>query len=149
MFFLYQFKPGIHILRLCALDTNYFAWVSAGGFGSGTGTGETTQLSGGLGVFGSGFGDSVEVYVKKDTARVNSKSGVIKWSSIEWTSGRLRDSSLGHWATGSLCLLPLLADSQPFGDRRQQLLTPDRLGDERVGPGFERSLNILLVCAPG
>lgn len=67
MVFLYQFEPGKHILRVFALDTNYFDWVSAGGFGPGTNTGETTYLSGGLGVFGSGVGESVEVYVKQDT----------------------------------------------------------------------------------
>jgi hypothetical protein len=68
MVFLYLFEPGIHTLRVYALDTNYFDWVSAGGFGPGTGTGETTRLSGGLGVFGSGVGESVEVYVRVDTA---------------------------------------------------------------------------------
>ena len=68
MVFLYQFEPGKHTLRVFALDTNYFDWVSAGGFGPGTNTGETTYLSGGIGVFGSGVGESVEVYVKSDTA---------------------------------------------------------------------------------
>ena len=68
MVFLYQFEPGKHTLRVYALDTNYFDWVSAGGFGPGTNTGETTHLSGGIGVFGSGVGESVEVYVKTDTA---------------------------------------------------------------------------------
>jgi hypothetical protein len=67
MVFLYQFEPGKHTLRVYALDTNYFDWVSAGGFGPGTNTGETTHLSGGIGVFGSGVGESVEVYVKQDT----------------------------------------------------------------------------------
>ncbi len=67
MVFLYQFEPGRHTLRVYALDTNYFDWVSAGGFGPGTNTGETTYLSGGIGVFGSGVGESVEVYVKMDT----------------------------------------------------------------------------------
>jgi hypothetical protein len=68
MVFLYQFEPGKHTLRVYALDTNYFDWVSAGGFGPGTNMGETTHLSGGIGVFGSGVGESVEVYVKTDTA---------------------------------------------------------------------------------
>ena len=68
MVFLYQFEPGVHTLHVCALDTNYFDWVSAGGFGPGTGTGETTRLSGGLGVFGSAVGESLKVYVKTDTA---------------------------------------------------------------------------------
>ncbi len=68
MVFLYLFDPGEHTLRVFALDTNYFDWVSAGGFGPGTNTGETTYLSGGIGVFGSGVGESVEVYVERDTA---------------------------------------------------------------------------------
>ncbi len=68
MVFLYQFKPGIHTLRVYALDTNYFDWVRAGGFGLGSGTGETTHLSGGLGVFGSMVGESVKVVVRADTA---------------------------------------------------------------------------------
>jgi len=68
MVFLYRFVPGVHTLRLYALDTNYFDWVSAGGFGPGTNTGETTHLSGGLGAFGSAFGESLRVYVKTVTA---------------------------------------------------------------------------------
>ncbi len=66
MVFLYLYEPGIHTLRVYALDTNYFNWVKAGGFGMGAS--ETTRLSGGLGVFGSGVADSVEVYVRLDTA---------------------------------------------------------------------------------
>ncbi len=68
MVFLYQFRPGNHTLRVYALDTNYFDWVRAGGFGLGPGTAETTHLSGGLGVFGSMVGESVRVVVKTDTA---------------------------------------------------------------------------------
>jgi hypothetical protein len=67
MVFLYLFAPGKHTLKVYALDTNYFDWVSAGGFGPGSGTGETTQLSGGLGVFGSAVGESLKVYVKTET----------------------------------------------------------------------------------
>jgi hypothetical protein len=70
MVFLYDFEPGKHTLRVYALDTNYFDWVRAGGFGFGPGAPETTHLSGGLGVFGSLVGESVGVYVKKDTAQV-------------------------------------------------------------------------------
>jgi hypothetical protein len=66
MVFLYLYEPGIHTLRVYALDTNYFDWVRIGGFGGGTDT--ATRLSGGLGVFGSGVGDSVKVYVTVDTA---------------------------------------------------------------------------------
>jgi hypothetical protein len=147
MVFLYQFKPGNHTLRVYALDTNYFDWVRAGGFGLGSGTGETTHLSGGLGVFGSMVAESVKVVVRMDTARAQRGDEVVKWS-----SGRvagLRDSALGHWIAGSLCLLPLAADGEPFRDCGQQLLTLDRLGDERIGPGFARGLDILLAGAPG
>jgi hypothetical protein len=68
MVFLYHTKPGLHELRVYALDTNYFNWVSAGGFGLGGGAAETTYVSGGLGVFGSAVAESLEVYVKTDTA---------------------------------------------------------------------------------
>lgn len=68
MVFLYQFEPGKHTLRVYALDTSYFDWVRTGGFGPGTNTGETTYLSGGIGVFGSAVGESVEVYVKQAAA---------------------------------------------------------------------------------
>ena len=68
MVFLYQFKPGVHTLRVYALDTNYFDWVRAGGFGLGSGASETTHLSGGLGVFGSAVGESLKVFVMTVTA---------------------------------------------------------------------------------
>jgi hypothetical protein len=67
MVFLYLFEPGRHTLRVFALDTNYFDWVRAGGFGSGSGAGDTTRLAGGLGVFGAGVVESVAVYVAADT----------------------------------------------------------------------------------
>jgi hypothetical protein len=68
MAFLYLFEPGRQALRVYALDTNYFEYVSAGGFGAGAS--DTTRLSGGLGVFGSAVGESLEVYyVKGDTTR--------------------------------------------------------------------------------
>ena len=70
MDFLYWFEPGVHTLRVYALDTNYFDWVRAGGFGFGSSTGETTHLSGGLGVFGSMVGESARVVVRTDTALV-------------------------------------------------------------------------------
>jgi hypothetical protein len=66
MVFLYLYEPGVHTLRVYALDTNYYDWVKVGGFGSATG--ETARLSGGIGVFGSGVGDSVRVYIRADTA---------------------------------------------------------------------------------
>lgn len=79
MVFLYQFKQGIHTLRVYALDTNYFDWVSAGGFGLGGGsTPETTHLSGGLGVFGAGAGESLRVYVKTETAGLGQPAPIRK-----------------------------------------------------------------------
>jgi len=84
MVFLYQFKPGIHTLRVYALDTNYFDWVSAGGFGFGSGTGETTRLSGGLGVFGSMVGESVKVVVRTDTAFRQAAKPVSRSQNVEF-----------------------------------------------------------------
>jgi hypothetical protein len=100
MVFLYRFEPGVHTLRVYALDTNYFDWVSAGGFGFGSGTGETTHLSGGFGVFGSAVGESLKVFVKTDTAQAKDRNEVVKWSS--GAAGKRRDVkrpsafSLGH-----------------------------------------------------
>ena len=101
MVFLYQFEPGKHTLRVYALDTNYFDWVSAGGFGPGTNTGETTHLSGGIGVFGSGVGESVEVYVKTDTAfRQEAKS------EFRSQSAEFRTPERGGWEERSERAVP-------------------------------------------
>jgi hypothetical protein len=67
MLFLYREPAGPYTIRIYALDTNYFDWVSAGGFGPGAGGGETTHVQGGLGVFGSAVERSVAVYVRPDT----------------------------------------------------------------------------------
>jgi len=67
MVFLYLFEPGRHTLRVFAIDTNYFDWVRAGGFGPGSEAGDATRPAGGLGVFGAGVGESVAVYVAADT----------------------------------------------------------------------------------
>jgi hypothetical protein len=96
MVFLYQFKPGIHTVRVYALDTNYFDWVSAGGFGPGSGASETTQLSGGLGVFGSGVGESVEVYVKTDTGFRREPTLETRSQSAEF-----RTPVRGRWGEGT------------------------------------------------
>ncbi|MBN2464499.1 DUF4249 family protein [candidate division WOR-3 bacterium] len=85
MVFLYLYEPGIHTLRVYALDTNYFDWVRAGGFGGGTDT--ATRLSGGLGVFGSGVGESVDVYVRVDTAVQTTDQG-------QKSAGRMQKSEV-------------------------------------------------------
>jgi hypothetical protein len=64
MLFLYVFEPGLHTLQLCALDTNYYAWVGGSGFGGG---GDSSSVTGGLGVFGSAVMRAVQVYVKPDS----------------------------------------------------------------------------------
>jgi hypothetical protein len=96
MVFLYQFKPGIHTLRVYALDTNYFDWVSAGGFGFGSGTGETIHLSGGLGVFGSMVGESVKVVVRTDTGFRREPTSETRSQSAE-----LRTPDRGRWGEGT------------------------------------------------
>jgi hypothetical protein len=68
MVFLYQFETGKHTLRVYALDTSYFDWVSARGFGPGAGPDTASRLTGGLGVFGSAVAESVAVYVRTDTS---------------------------------------------------------------------------------
>ncbi len=73
LFFLFQEPEGEYTLRLAALDTNYYDWISAGaGFGPGHGMqqpGIPSTVTGGIGVFGSAALCSVQVYVKQDTAR--------------------------------------------------------------------------------
>jgi hypothetical protein len=168
MFFLYQFEPGIHELRLYALDTNYFDWVSAGGFGPGSGGGDTTHLVGGLGVFGSAVVESLTVYVRTDTTGYrrggrNQKSDVrMQKAEVADTDGGTRctvhgvrftgrvgrnalRSGIGVVAAGS----PFLAFDQPFRHRGKQLITLDRLVDERVGPALERGFDVFLGHAPG
>jgi hypothetical protein len=65
MLFLYGWVPGEHRLRLCALDTNYYAWVGGGGgFGGGA---DSSLVPGGFGVLGSAVLREVMVYVKPDS----------------------------------------------------------------------------------
>jgi hypothetical protein len=177
MFFLYQVEPGIHELRLYALDTSYFDWVSAGGFGFGGGGGDTTHLVGGLGVFGSAVVESLTVYVRTDTSgpredgrtvrqgplRPSQKSDVrMQKSEVTDTDGGTRSTVHGArfarrgglnalWSGSGIVYArsPFLAYDQPARDRGQQLLALDRLGDERIGPGLERVLDVLLGHAPG
>ena len=168
MFFLYQVQPGIHELRLYALDTSYFDWVSGGGFGFGGGGGDTTHLLGGLGVFGSAVVESLAVYVRTDTAgssgpgrsqnsdiRLQKSEAAGTENGIRWTvhgARFARPGGLNALRSGSGIVSarsPLPADNQPTLDRVQQLLSLDRLGDERVGPGLERGLDVLFVHPPG
>ncbi len=71
LFFLFQEPEGEYTLRLAALDTNYYDWISAGaGFGPGHGMqqpGIPSTVTGGVGVFGSAALCSVRVYLKPDT----------------------------------------------------------------------------------
>ena len=96
MVFLYRFEPGVHTLRVYALDTNYFDWVSAGGFGPGTGAGETTHLTGGLGVFGSATGESLRVYVRTDTGFRREPTLETRSQSAEF-----RTPVRGRWGEGT------------------------------------------------
>ena len=96
MVFLYRFEPGMHTLRVYALDTNYFDWVSAGGFGPGAGTGETTHLSGGLGVFGSAVGESLKVSVRTDTGFRREPTSETRSQSAEF-----RTPDRGRWGEGT------------------------------------------------
>lgn len=171
MFFLYQFEQGIHTLRLYALDTNYFDWVSAGGFGFGGG-GDTTGLVGGLGVFGSTVVESLTVYVRVDTSgpggngrrqrpalseRSESNGSDVRIQKSEVTDkdggaqfGRRVGPDVPRSVSGVVSARsPLLAFGEPLRDRGQQFLSLDRLVDERVGPGLERGLDVLLGHASG
>gem|GEM_PF-678068 len=167
MFFLYQFEQGIHTLRLYALDTNYFDWVSAGGFGFGGG-GDTTRLVGGLGVFGSAVVESLTVYVRVDTSGPTGV-GRRQRSDVRIQKSEVTDTDCGTWCTVYGVRLtrrvgpdvprsvsgvvsahsPFLALGEPLRDRGQQFLTLDRLVEERVGPGLERGLDVLLGHASG
>jgi hypothetical protein len=168
MFFLYWYEPGLHTLWAYALDTNYFDWVSAGGFGPGSGGGDTTHLVGGLGVFGSAAVESLTIYVRTDTTgprgdgRIQNSDVRVQKSEVADTDGGTRctvhgvrftgrvgrnalRSGIGVVAAGG----PFLAFDQPFRHRGKQLLPLDRLVDERVGPALERGLDVFLGHAPG
>jgi hypothetical protein len=67
MLFLYGGR-NYQLLTVYAADSNYYDWVSGGGFGAG-GSGRTSHLVGGVGVFGSGCVRSVSVYYEPDTLR--------------------------------------------------------------------------------
>ena len=137
MVFLYQFEPGNHTLRVYALDTNYFDWVSAGGFGPGSGTPEITHLSGGLGVFGSGVGESVGVYVKTDTARAkrtqrSQKSEVPDPEPGEWGE---RNEHAVRWGLSR----PRQRQEKPKLEGRMTIETRSTSAQTEAGPGSSLS----------
>lgn len=58
-------NPGKHVIKVVALDGNYYDYCIESQDPSGTGGNEgTTHIQGGLGVFGSCVVESVQVYVK-------------------------------------------------------------------------------------
>jgi hypothetical protein len=136
MVFLYQFEPGKHTLRVYALDTNYFDWVSAGGFGLGSGTGETTQLSGGLGVFGSLVGESVEVYVKTDTTfRQESKSEFRSQSAEFRMQARDGGGEGKRYPVWQGPLRPIHVQENPKLEGRMTIETRSTSAQTEAGPG--------------
>jgi len=169
MFFMYGYDPGDFWLPVLALDTNYYDWVSAGGFGPGAGGGDTTHLVGGVGVFGSALMQEVTVYHQPDATGPRgagrSQNSEVRLQKSEWREGTRRERGqadragqregrvgLNALRSGSGVVSargPFLVYSEPFRDRGQQLLALDRLVDERVGPGLERGLDVFLGHAPG
>ncbi len=68
LFFLFGYQAGLHSFTLCALDTNYFEWAIAGGFGGGAGSGlDSFSLVGGVGVFGSMVARSFTVFYRPES----------------------------------------------------------------------------------
>jgi hypothetical protein len=68
LFFLFGYEEGWHSFTLCALDTNYYEWVQAGGFGQGGGsTLDTFRLEGGAGVWGSTVARTITLYYKPES----------------------------------------------------------------------------------
>ncbi len=121
MVFLYLFEPmpWTYALKVCALDTNYFDWVRGGVFGPGAGAGRTTRLTGGLGVFGAGVGESVEVYVREDTSGV----GSIRRQESE------QKPEVPGW------LIPSRHALDAGGQRPAPVTRPDQASSVRFSPG--------------
>ncbi len=69
LIFLQYREEGPCTLRLCALDQNYFDWMSGGnqGFGGGSGL-LSAGITGGVGVFGAAVQREVAVYFRPDTS---------------------------------------------------------------------------------
>jgi hypothetical protein len=67
--FLQYREEGPCTLRLCALDQNYFDWMSGGGQGFGGGSDLLSAgITGGVGVFGAAVQREVAVYFRPDTS---------------------------------------------------------------------------------
>ena len=67
--FLQYREEGPCTLRLCALDQNYFDWMSGGGQGFGGGSNiMSAGIAGGVGVFGAAVQREVAVYFRPDTS---------------------------------------------------------------------------------
>lgn len=68
LFFLFGYDEGWHSFTLCALDTNYYEWVLAGGFGQGGGSSQDSfRLAGGAGVWGSTVARTITLYYKPES----------------------------------------------------------------------------------
>lgn len=81
LFFLFGYPAGLHSFTLCALDTNYFEWAIAGGFGGGAGSAlDSFRLTGGVGVFGSMVARSFTIFYRPESlADATSGSRVAKY----------------------------------------------------------------------
>jgi hypothetical protein len=76
LFFLFGYDEGPQTFTLCALDTNYYQWVMAGGFGGGGGGGlDTFRLENGVGVWGSMVARQFSIYYKPDSLSTMSNGG--------------------------------------------------------------------------
>jgi hypothetical protein len=139
MVFLYQFSPGLHYLRVVALDSNYFDWVRQGGFGmGGGGNAEESRLAGGLGVFGSAVYREVSIYVRPDTTDGRPGSGAATLDADE-NSGQRTRRERGRVR---------LPGGEEFGQLGEQRLAADRFAHERLGAGLERVRDVLFL-GPG
>ena len=67
MLFLYGWSTNEVLLDLYAVDSNYYDWVGAGGFGAAAGSASASHLEGGVGVFGSACVRQLHVYYRPDT----------------------------------------------------------------------------------
>jgi len=94
MYFMYGYDPGAFYLPVLALDTNYYDWVRAGGFGPGAGGDGAAHLVGGAGVFGSASLQEVTVFLWPGAAAT---SGAIPGGNPQVSlrrSGRGREARL-------------------------------------------------------
>ncbi len=75
LYFLSRQPQGAFTIRLMALDTNYYDYLSGSGFGGGS---TAPRLTGGIGVFGSGIKRSVDVYLRQDSAALRRHPGPLE-----------------------------------------------------------------------